>query len=148
MEVPDNIVENLFLDFQKKDINKFMRGKIIKKYIDGKKLSGRAFSKQFNLSKSTVEDWLLWTKITESEYNTMKKKGLTHTEIYRTLRENKGEESENIIVLESNMDRHLIRFITNCKKCMNHYPPKSKKTDSLIDEAKQLIEVLDSHYNQ
>ncbi len=157
MEVSNEIVENLFLDFQKKDINKFMRGEIIKKYILENELSGRQFAKNFNIPKSTIEDWLLWTKISKEQYNTLKESGLTHTEIYRTLRDNKDKDVQELIrdneakdvhslLLESEFDLTLYKFINKCEKCLEAYPPNTKKTNVLLDKVKELLLNIESHY--
>ena len=145
MEVPIDVVENLFFEFQKKDINKFMRGQIIKNYMSENKLSGRQFSKNFNLPKSTVEDWLLWTKITSNEYENFKKQGMTHTNIYKMLRYNK-DKNVNDMIIESQFDRTLYKFIKSCEICMSQFPPKTNKTNTLLSEAKQALINIEKHY--
>ena len=82
MEVPDEIVNNWLIDLRKKEVNLFERAKLIRAYLNNKELSIRSFSKEFGFPKSTIEDWLLWEKLTEKEYDKLIELGYTHTDIY------------------------------------------------------------------
>lgn len=82
-------------DLTKKDIDKFERAAIIRRYINNKKTinksySIREFAKENNLHHNTVGDWLLYDLISEEEYNKLKASGLSESSIYRHLRNNKA----------------------------------------------------------
>jgi len=57
MEVSREIVENVILDFKKKDIPKQERAKLLKAYREKYKLTQRAFEEITGISKGTLHDW-------------------------------------------------------------------------------------------
>jgi len=103
MEVPEDLVHNWLCDLKKKNINQFERAKIIKLYMKEKSLSGRGFAKEFGIPKSSVEDWLLWLKLSEVEYIKYIEEGKTHTDIYRALRNNRDLTSSNLFNIDNSI---------------------------------------------
>jgi len=83
------MTERLIYDWKKPNINQFQRAKLLKGYLITTGLSKRAFAEKFNISRSTIEDWLLWNNITPQDYTDLKKKGMMHLEIYKLLRTGK-----------------------------------------------------------
>jgi len=87
----DKLIYNYLINLGNKEIDQFERAHIIRKYTKENKLSIRQFSKQFNLHHNTVQDWLLWDRLTKDEYEELKTQGLNKTEIYRILRDNNNK---------------------------------------------------------
>ena len=91
------LVHNYIMDLKKKDIDRYERAEIMKEYIEKEKISQREFGRRFNIPKSTVEDWLLVTKISKEEYKEVKtKNNLTDSDMYRLLRKSKKKTAREI----------------------------------------------------
>jgi len=146
MEVPEQLVENWFYDIQKKKVDPVQRAEIISLYIKEKKISQREFSRQFNIPKSNTEDWLLWKRLTKEDYENLLAKGYEKKEIYRLLRNNKKKQVEQIFDLETNLDLFLYKFSRRIQEMSKELPPKSKKTISMIEEAKKALTRIEIHY--
>jgi hypothetical protein len=84
------LTEMYLRDLQKPEVDKFSRAGLIRTYLNDNNMSIRQFSKKFGLSYSTVEDWLLYNRISEEQYNEMISKGFTPLSIYRALRTKQG----------------------------------------------------------
>jgi len=87
------LTEHYIWELRKPTIDKFERAQILKEYMRDNQLSGRGFAAKFGFKKSTIEDWLLWNKLTEAQFKKMIRRGLTETNIYRLLRDNKSVRS-------------------------------------------------------
>ena len=98
------LVENYFNDLKGKTIDKFARAQIIQNYLEEKNISQREFARRFGFNKSTVEDWLLLSKIDKDYYEDLLNKGYTKTHIYRLLRENKSKELTSLSALDKTLD--------------------------------------------
>jgi predicted XRE-type DNA-binding protein len=147
MEVPDEIVTNWIYDLKKKDITPHQRALLIKNYIIKHKLSQRAFSKEFGINKSTVEDWLLWLKIDDEKYEKLLKKGVSKTLMYRTLRDNKNKtEVEIEKEFENELDLNLWKCWYRLNPYIKYFKPKTEKTIKLINDVKEVINILENHY--
>lgn len=83
--------ERYVKDLQKPGIDKFERAKIIRSLLNDKKMSIREMAKQYDIPRSTIEDWLLYEKIDEGTYKELVDKGLTPKSIYQSLREGKRD---------------------------------------------------------
>jgi len=84
------LVYNYMLDCRKKEIEPFERAKLIRAYMKENKLSVRALTKQIGVPHSTIQDWLLFDKITKEEYDEFQADGFKPKQIYKALRHNKG----------------------------------------------------------
>jgi hypothetical protein len=89
--ISEKLREGYVQDLRKPDIDPFERAAILATFLEDKKWSVREMARQLSIPKSTLEDWLLFTRISETEYNGLRKKSHTPTQIYRELRE--GRES-------------------------------------------------------
>ena len=73
----DKIIEKLeemaVIDWTKPDFNKMHRAKIITDYMNRKAITLTDMAKQLNIPKTTLFGWLCFNKITEDEYNKLKK---------------------------------------------------------------------------
>ena len=127
------------LDLRKPEIDKFERATIIRKVMDDNKWSVRQFSTNIGVSHSTVQDWLLFNNISEAEYEKQRKKGVSESEIYKTLR-NKTKHSEegNTIEGYESIDYKITKFESDIQSAINQ-GVFSKYTQDLLTE---LIPVL------
>lgn len=121
--------ERYVLDLIKPDVDAFKRAAIIQSLIEEKGWTQRELARRFNVPHSTVQDWLLFNTIAEEEYNKMLKSGFKQTDIYRTLREKRGDKSKVI----SDVDVFLVEVRTRIRGYRKNkvYSPK---TMHLIDE--------------
>lgn len=104
----NQLTERYIWDLRKPGINKFERARIIKKYLIYHNLSGRGFALKFGFKKSTIQDWLLWNNMTQETYDKLKQNGLTPTQIYRMLRDDKKpDEIKNKTKLDMHMQMTL-----------------------------------------
>lgn len=102
------IIYNFLIDQKKKQLNNFDRAELIKEYIEANKLSIRKLGEELNIHHNTLQDWLLWNRISREKYDHFISIGYTDTEIYRFLRENrfhKKEEVENTDPLSNRVER-------------------------------------------
>lgn len=91
VEIDNDVLFNLLLDFRKKNISNIERSKILQAYINETKISQRELARELGIPHSTIQDWLLWNKIDNKEYSTLKKQGMNDTSIYKILRNNKTQ---------------------------------------------------------
>ena len=134
----NDIIFNFLLDSRKKKVNPFSRAEAIQSYLVSKKISQRELARELGIPHSTIQDWTLWNRITKSEYDKMIKNGLSHLDIYRTLRDGKKENKEKLvnttkiqIELES-----TIKFINKNIKNIG----SSQRTKELVLELKELLD--------
>lgn len=85
--------ERYVMDCRKPNVQKEDRARIIKALITDLDISIRELGRRMNLSKSTLEDWLLWD---DPRVDTMREKGATDTQIYRVLRNNRNKKTEGV----------------------------------------------------
>ena len=137
--IANKLRENYVVDLKKPDIDSFERAVIIRKVLDERKWSIREMARQWGFSKSTIEDWLLFNKISEAEYEKLIKKGMTPTTIYRELRARKTQEKVKIIGLDNEM-RTLTK---NVKKAILKLE-YSTETQVLINNLKNELNRLES----
>lgn len=126
--------ENYLLDLKKKEINKFERAEMIRNMMTDKNLSIREFALKYNINKSTIEDWLLYERISESEFQAHKKNGFSTTEIYRMLRETKNRNLDK----HSALDTYIQLLTTKLNKGLA-VTSHSEKTTELIDLLEKAI---------
>jgi hypothetical protein len=144
MELNDDFVYNIFCDFKKKNIDQIEKAKLIKTYIEEKGISQREFARQFGIPHSTVQDWLLWDRVTPEQRKEMHKNGLKDYEIYDLLRNNKHmspKEVDNKLVKKNELDYELEQAISNLKifKGIIHC---SKDTVNLISDLQEVLNRL------
>lgn len=139
-QVNEVLEHNFMIELRKKELNPFLRAELIKQHMAKHNLSGRGFAKKYGLSKSTVEDWLLFSKITEKDYNKMKDTGLQDVEIYRTLRNRKKEKIE-VVIEETKLDYDL-------KECIKILQPHLKLNDKLTTNTDILLSELQDIINR
>lgn len=142
----EDIFYNMIFDLRKKEIDPFTRAKAIRYIMKKKNLSIRRFAIKFDLNKSTVEDWLLYERINQKTYKKMKANGLSKTDIYRTLRDNKKEE-DIVFMKKTKVDLELINII-KIMKAVLHEPHYSIETKNLIFEVRNLLNLLEMNLDK
>jgi hypothetical protein len=136
-EVVNNLLFNSFLDMRKKEINKHQRAKLLERYMENNNVSGRALAEQIGVPKSTLQDWLMINRISETEYNAYLDKGFSETEIYRMLRNNKKSAPK---MFDECMVREQIRTTSDKLKSLINQGMHIE--DNLIIEIKELVNIL------
>jgi len=114
-------------DLTKPEIDKFERATILRAAIIDSGLSIRGFGEKYGINKSTVEDWLLYNRISEQEYNKLVASGVSPKSIYKTLRGDK----KNLPSLEK-IDIELLEMKNKIYAMRNQTP--THKTPQLIQE--------------
>jgi DNA-binding transcriptional regulator YiaG len=113
-ELKSKLQNIYFTDLKKPNIDKFERATIIRDYMQEHKLSIREFARINGFNRSTVEDWLLYNKITPEEYEEKIKEGLRPIDIYRSLRDSKNINTH--IEFKSELDRLLTELKNKIKR--------------------------------
>jgi len=135
-----DMIFNYLLDQRKKEIDYFERAKIISHYLKDNGLSQRELASQLGIPHNTLQDWLLWTKITKKQYDGMKDKGMTDTAIYRVLRNGKSKDA-NEIIKSTQIDYELEIFLKKARRMLSE-PEFSPKTLPLIAEIQNYLNRL------
>lgn len=107
--------ENYISDLSKPKIDKFERAAILRNLLDYKQMSIRRFAEKYGFKRSTVEDWLLYNRITPAEYKEQIDKGLKPIEIYRSLRADKTGDVKFSTELDEFLDvaaKQMRRYIS------------------------------------
>jgi len=138
-------VERFIFDLKKPDIDKHERAEVISEYMREQGLSQRGFGLRFNIPKSTVEDWLIYKKLTKNQYGSMLKKGMSEMSIYRLLRENKNIDFEHLKNV-TNFDLHMRKMIREIKSNINSEITRrtniSSHTISILKDLSSLCNTL------
>lgn len=124
-------------ELKKPEIDKFERATIIRKVMEDNNWSQRQFATEIGVPHSTVQDWLLFSKLKETEYEKLKTKGVSDTEIYKTLRvkskESKNEDEGTTIEGYEAVDYKITKFEQDIISARNQ-GEFSKYTQDLINE--------------
>ena len=96
----NKLVFNYLLDLTKKDIDRFERATIIQQHLLDENISIRELGRQLKIPKSTLEDWLLFKRLSQEEYDKLIADGINPTTIYRKLRATKTQPSFNINLID------------------------------------------------
>jgi len=140
VEIDKNILFNLLIDFRKKNISGIEKARLIQSYLDETKLSQRQLAKEMDISHSTIQDWLLFNKISKDEYETMKNNGLNQSDIYRLLRNNKKVNKEYFI--ENNKLQYILKQVIIMLKPYQRKIDTSLQTKELIQELHEISNVM------
>lgn len=80
--------ERYVVDCKKPDVLKEERARIIKSLLNDLNISINELGRRMNISKSTLQDWLLWD---DPRVDKLREKGATDAQIYRVLRNNRNK---------------------------------------------------------
>ena len=140
-EIESRLRENFVVDLKKPEIDQFERAVIIRKVLDEKKWSIREMAKQWGFSKSTLEDWLLFNKLTQEEYEKLLKKGMTHTEIYRSLREQRTKTKTSMKIVKIDFEiKKMLKVFEKATDSADY----TDKTTELVAELKTVLKTYEA----
>lgn len=147
-------LHKIFLaDLLKPEVDKFERAKILKQIMLDEGLSQRGFVEKYNivavrlgkkkLTKSTIDDWLLYGKLTRKQFEAIQAKGLNSTQIYRLLRTGRVEAPKKIkeIIDTPDIDLELKIMIQRLEYALNKVAYR-QSTIELLDKLKKTINHL------
>ena len=124
------------------EINKFERAQIMADSMQRRRLSGRALGNLLGVPKSTIEDWLLFSKLSLIQYKGMKRKGLGDTQIYRQLRNKDKKIAYSYL---TGLDLTLQNVLIQLKPYSDSRSSQSKTTTKLIDEIYKTLKFIKSN---
>jgi IS30 family transposase len=137
----DTLIFNFLMDLKKKEISAMDRAQIINDYLKANKMSQRELARQINVPHSTIQDWCMFSRLTEKEYKIMKHDNkLNDTQIYRTLRNNKTASNEEIVgVTMTQFElQKCIDALDRCKRSVDNTP----KTKELILKLQNILNIM------
>lgn len=132
---------NYINDLKRLEIDPKERAQIIQDIMIRQDISQREFARRFGFPHSTIQDWLLWNRVTEEDIEQMREKGLTHTDIYRTLREDRNH--TGVVIAEK-----VLKFDIETKNYINlikeniRLLEKSTETIYLLQELRNYLSKL------
>lgn len=143
VDILKKLTDHYIRDLQKKEIDRFERAKLLQAHIDSEGISQRELGRRYGISKSTVEDWLLWNNITEERYNALIREGASHTDIYRSLREDRGETKSELTTTDVLLKKLISEVRTHTKTC-----GMSTETITLLHALRNELNILEMKLEQ
>ena len=125
-------------DLQKPEIDVFERAAVISQLLEVKGWSIREMARQFSIPKSTIEDWLLFSRISKEKYLALIGAGFSYTAIYQELRKRKTERSKKIMLPELDM------LLSDYLKSLKSY----KRDFNYSEQARDLLFKLHNELNR
>lgn len=129
IDVNHRLRQRYVLDLKKPEIDIFERAEIIRAIMEEEGLSVRQYAEKNGMAKSTVDDYLLYNRISEEEYKRQIAKGIGKETIYRNLRHKKTEPPTNY-----DIDLFFQEIKVKSKHFRNNDTPVSPKTALLVEE--------------
>lgn len=140
----DIITYNYLLDLKKVTINEIDRAKLVKSFMKNNKLSVYGLATKLGVSKTTVENWLVWLEVTPKDYKLMIENGLTSKEMLPMIKKAKKSAAGKSKLEYNQLDLLLEKSITE----FNHFirvPTKSQHTKQLLLDLRNTINRVDIH---
>lgn len=109
--------------------DKHKRAELIKAYLDEHQISNREFGRQFDIPIGTLQDWLLWAKVTPIQVEQLKDLGMTDHMIQRSLRVERSVINKEIKVLDARLETLAYDLFSP-----TIYKDASEKTMERLDE--------------
>jgi len=85
MDVSKEIVFNTLLDWRKETIDPLERAQLISRYQKEEGITQSELAKKLGIPKSTLKNWLIWSRIDRTDYERLKKQGMGKLQIQDTL---------------------------------------------------------------
>jgi len=82
MEISEDILFNVFKDWEKKDILPEQKSVLLKSYLNEKKISQRELAKRLGISHSTLHDWVSLRQMQRINNKKAEVLNLNHVTIY------------------------------------------------------------------
>lgn len=146
MIIDDSLIFNLLQDLRKKDIDPLVRAKFLADYCRYRKISQRELAKELDIPHSTLQDWVSYTNITKTEYDTLLSKGYRKKEIYRMVRDDRKNVHKTInkSLSTPEIDIVLSRVITDLRPFI-YNPDYRDNTVFLLQELKNVLNRIELH---
>jgi len=142
IEVDQSMVYNLLCDRRKKDVDPVDFANMVKQYLQQTGISQRKLAKEIGVSHNTVQDWLLFSKVTKQEYQVFTEDlGYTKTQSYRLLRDYQSQSVSELLNTKA-LDNELRRCIFRFGKIQKRCPPISAKTKLLLLELQEVLRII------
>lgn len=143
MEVSVDIVDNFIMDCCKKEVHPVDRASIIRQRMISLKINSvREFGRKYNISHSTIQEWMSYEKINKEEYQEMLKRGYTRTDITKALRVNNKEKLQELFLP---FDKVIVRTIDELKIYTREKFEVSNHTSLLLHELKNTITKIETN---
>lgn len=128
--------ENAIMDFNKSELDKFQKARLIQNYMDYKGIGVTAMGKMLGLAKTTVHGWLVYNNITREEYQDLKDIGITDSQIFNCLKSSKdvSKLEPKTVIAECNI---LVNTLKRIQK-------RVKDGDRSVDLLNRLHEIKNS----
>lgn len=132
----NSLVFNFMCDLKKKEINPVDKSKLIRQYLTDNNISIRELSRQTGIPHNTIEDWLLFEKITKTQYENYESEGFSKGDIYHSLRG--GTLGEKPIQLDVTLKTCISKL-----QIFKIKPPYSKDTKYYLTALKKIIDSIE-----
>lgn len=132
-----DVIFNYMVDLKKKNINYFDRARIINTYLQEENMSQRQLGELINIPHATIQDWLLWLKISEEEYHKLLHKGYSDTQIYKLLRTNKKMDKD--FIMKKTKLEYVLEFSIKSIEPYIKRAPKTEEVKSLLLKLRDTI---------
>jgi hypothetical protein len=130
------LVFNLMLDMRKEELEPIGRARLIQNYLDDNSLTGRQLALQIGVPHSTLQDWLLWNKVTKDQYDDYIRQGYDQKDIYRSLRG--GSLGGKVKAIDQALQNCISKL-----EIFKLMPPYSRGTKILIEKLKRILAVIE-----
>jgi DNA-binding transcriptional regulator YiaG len=144
MIVDSDIAFNIIQDFRKKDISPVKRAELIESYREHMGLSQRALAKELDIPYSTLQDWISYGKLTETEYNKLLEKGIGKEELYHSLRDKRKQTNNKLKeLLEMNEAEIVLKSVVYKIESILPVKEITPEMRKCIERLKRLIIEID-----
>jgi len=142
-----NIIFNWLLDLRKKEIEPVERAEIIKKFLVTKGWTQIRLAKELGVPPQTILSWVIWGRMNKKEYNILRKRGYSKSELFHSLNNNRFKEllgeGDGFIRGGCKLDEELRRFNGLVRSCVLR-PSYSEVTIDLISDLRNNLNRLES----
>jgi hypothetical protein len=130
------LVFNMMCDMKKHELEPIGRAKLIQNYLEQTGLTGRMLAKRIGVPHSTLQDWLLWSRITKDQYDKHIQEGHSHLDIYKSLR---GGTLGGKLAIDLALQNCISKL-----EVFKLKPPTSKDTKLLIGKLRHILTVIEA----
>lgn len=111
----EDLVEELTHNWKRPNVNKVARANFLYDLMKTMNLTQTEFSNKFNIAISTLQGWLVYSKITEDKLEVLKESGIRSNVIHETLKKKKYEDfPEDNFIYDLNRCMGILKlYITN-----------------------------------
>ena len=96
-ETTRKLVFNFLIEGRRKEVNEFERATMLKEYMRHYKMSVRAASEELGIPVGTLQGWLSWDKISPQEYEVVRAKGCSKSDVIRAIKK-QGFDAREMVV--------------------------------------------------